>query len=106
MIDGIKSKDAVDLATSEMRGMNITDNGDTFTDHFTGHVSAAKDGTATFKGTWRFVSGTGKLKGIRGHGRYSGTGNADGSGAVTTEGAYTLVPAPGTPEPPAKPAAK
>lgn len=109
-IGGIKSKDAVDVATSEMRGMKMTDNGyntstmengDKFTVHYWGNATAAKDGSATFSGKWTFVSGTGKLKGIKGGGTYKGTGNADGAGSVDIEGEYTLAPAAA-----AKPATK
>lgn len=109
-IEGIKSKDAVDVGTSEVRGMKITENGyntstmengDKFTVHYSGRATAAKDGSAAFGGKWTFVSGTGKLKGIKGEGTYKGSGNPDGSGSTEIEGEYTLAqPAR------AKPAAK
>jgi hypothetical protein len=99
-IEGIKSKDAVDVAASEMRGMKMTDNGyntstmengDKFTVRYSGRATATKDGTAIFGGKWTFDSGTGKLKGIKGEGTYKGSGSADGSGTVEIEGEYTLM---------------
>jgi hypothetical protein len=92
-------KTGQDVATGEMNGATGRDsgyhtatmeNGDKYVVHFAGASTAAKDGTATFEGKWNFVSGTGKLKGIKGGGTYKGTGKADGSGDVAVEGEYTL----------------
>ena len=66
------------------------DNGDTYAVRFTGNATGAKDKTAAITGKWTFVSGTGKLKGIKGGGTYKGTGAADGSAEVEVEGDYTL----------------
>jgi hypothetical protein len=99
-------KTGQDVATGEMNGATGRDNGyhtatmengDKYVVHFGGTTTAAKDGTATFDGKWSFVSGTGKLKGIKGGGTYKGTGKADGSGEVMVEGDYTL-PAPAAPK--------
>jgi hypothetical protein len=101
-IEGTKSSDSGDVASSEVWGtsamqhgynMGTMDNGDKFTVKYSGTMKIAKDGTAAFDGKWDFVSGTGKLKGIKGGGTYKGTGLADGSATVDVEGNYTIAPA-------------
>jgi hypothetical protein len=101
-IEGVKSTESVDVASGEVWGTSATqhgynmstmDNGDKFTVKYSGTIKVAKDGTAAFDGKWNFVSGTGKLKGIKGSGTYKGTGSADGSGTVDVEGDYTIAPA-------------
>jgi uncharacterized protein GlcG (DUF336 family) len=98
-IAGAKATTSIDVASSEAWGMKASqhgyniatmDNGDKFTVRFTGGMTAAKDGSATFEGKWTFVSGTGKLKGIKGSGTYKGSGTADGAGTIEVEGDYTL----------------
>jgi hypothetical protein len=69
------------------------DNGDKFNVKYSGTMKGAKDGTAAFKGTWSFVGGTGKLKGIKGGGTYQGTGSTDGAATVDVDGEYTIAPA-------------
>jgi hypothetical protein len=50
-----------------------------------------KDGKpVSGEGTWTLVSGTGKLKGIKGKGTFKGTANADGSMTYQIEGDYLL----------------
>jgi hypothetical protein len=73
----------------------------TYTVRFNGAAMMAKDKTGTITGKWTFVSGTGKLKRIKGGGTYKGTAAADGSGDVDAEGDYTL-PAKTTTPPPKK----
>ena len=108
-IAGMGVKSGADVATGEVNGMTARDsgyhvatmdNGDKFTVRFNGAATMGKDKGGTIDGKWTFVSGTGKLKGIKGGGTYKGTANPDGSGDVTVEGDYTL-PAPKTPAPPA-----
>jgi hypothetical protein len=100
-IEGAKSKDGTDVSTIEAWGgkMNQSgyntsnmDNGDKFTVRYQGKITAGKDGSATYEGKWTFVSGTGKLKGIKGSGTYKGSGPADGSGTVDVEGEYSIAP--------------
>jgi hypothetical protein len=104
-IAGIATKSGVDVTTGEVNGATVRDsgyhtatmeNGDKYTVRFTGTATMGKDNSGTIEGKWSFVSGTGKLKGIKGGGTYKGTGNADGSGDVTVDGDYTL-PAATTP---------
>ena len=101
-IAGLKTKTGVDVATGEVNGATMRDNGyhtatmdngDKYVVRFTGTAAMAKDNTGTIDGKWTFVSGTGKLKGIKGSGTYKGTSNADGSADVTVDGDYTLAAA-------------
>jgi hypothetical protein len=101
-IGGAKTKTAIDVATAEVHGASgtqhgysvaIMDNGDKATASYSGTLQLNKDGSGTFKGTWKYTSGTGKLKGIKGSGTYTGSATADGSATGDVEGEYTL-PAP------------
>ncbi len=98
-IAGVAMKTGEDVTGGEMNGamghhsgyhVGTMDNGDKVVVHYTGTVTTAKDKPATLQGKWNYVSGTGKMKGIKGGGTYKGTGNADGSSDVTVEGTYTL----------------
>lgn len=101
-ISGLTPKSADDQSTGEVTGASghatgyhtvTMDNGDKYTVRYTGSMTIGKDNSGTLEGKWTFVSGTGKLKGIKGSGTYKGTGAPDGSGDVTVEGEYTLAPA-------------
>jgi hypothetical protein len=107
-IAGAKTTTGEDVATMEMSGSTgrdsgyhtaTMDNGDKFTVHFQGTAKMNKDNTGSFEGKWTFMSGTGKLKGIKGGGTYNGMTAADGSNDVNVEGDYTIAPPP---PPPAK----
>jgi len=100
-IEGVKTKTAVDVGVSEAHGssanghgynVSTMDNGDKVSVSYQGTVQLAKDGSGTFKGTWRWISGTGKFKGIKGSGTYKGSQGADGVGSADIEGDYTLAP--------------
>ncbi|HEX6973700.1 MAG TPA: hypothetical protein VF147_04825 [Vicinamibacterales bacterium] len=104
-IAGMKATSGQDVATAEVTGAAMRDNGyhtatmdngDRFTVRFSGSAKMNKDNTGTFDGKWTFVSGTGKLKGIKGGGTYKGTAAADGSSDVAVDGDYTM-PAKTTP---------
>lgn len=98
-IAGITSKDDVATGSIDASGnrgqthgyaVDAVSNGDKLTMRLTGTVEM-KDGAAVSeKGTWTFVSGTGKLKGIKGKGSYTGTFKADSSSTFEAEGEYTL----------------
>ncbi|MGB6199258.1 MAG: hypothetical protein WA871_08265 [Candidatus Acidiferrales bacterium] len=103
---GLKSVSSVDVSTAEAWGPNVTqhgyststmDNGDTFTAKYSGTMKIGKDGAATFSGSWTFIAGTGKLKGLKGGGTYGGTGTADGAGTIAVKGDYTIVKAAASP---------
>jgi hypothetical protein len=98
-IAGAKSKDGTDASTMEISGSTgrdngyhtaTMDNGDKFVVRFSGSSKMNKDNSMAFEGKWTFVSGTGKLKGIRGGGTYKGSAAADGSNDVDVEGEYTI----------------
>jgi hypothetical protein len=66
--------------------------------------SPVKDKMPTdIQGTFTISGGTGKMKGIKGHGTYKVTPAADGTATVAVTGEY-MMPAPAAPK--AKPAAK
>jgi hypothetical protein len=98
-IAGLKAKTGQDVATGEVSGATLRDsgfhtatmdNGDKFTVRFTGTGTLNKDKSGSFEGTWTIVSGTGKLKGVKGSGTFKGSGSADGSSDVQVEGEYTM----------------
>jgi hypothetical protein len=114
-IAGSKTKDGTDVETAEMSGASIhdsgyhtatMDNGDKFTVHFSGSTKLNKDNTGAFNGKWSFVSGTGKLKGIKGGGTYKGMAAADGGSDVDVQGDYTIPEAKAAPAKPPKAPAK
>lgn len=98
-IAGGETKTGEDTATTEMNGDSSRDqgyhqdtmaNGDNFTVRFQG-TGKSKDGKpVSSSGTWSFVDGTGKVKGIKGKGTYKGTGNPDGTSTVHVEGEYSV----------------
>jgi hypothetical protein len=99
---GLKSKDYTGTVSSDVSGEKsqqrgyvvITmDNGDKAFVRFTGSGSTAKDGASSGGGTWLYIGGTGKLRGLTGKGTYKSTGNAD-STQDHVEGQYTLPPPP------------
>jgi hypothetical protein len=103
-IAGGKNKDALEVFTTEMSGgaghdngyeTATLDSGDKYVVHFWGTSKMNKDNSGTNEGKWTFVSGTGKLKGIKGGGTYKGTQAADGTSEFEVEGDYTIAaPAP------------
>lgn len=99
-IGGSPVKDGTETISSEMTGDKATDHGyfagktaagDTYTVKF-GGSSHSKDGKpAGNEGTWSFTGGTGKLKGLKGGGKYkSGAPGADGALTTQVEGEYSL----------------
>ena len=82
--DGSKSRDS---------GYDVTTmaNGDQFVVRFNGTSTLDKNGAPqTQTGTWSFVRGTGKLKGITGKGIFKGKAAADGSVITEVEGEYQI----------------
>jgi hypothetical protein len=99
VIAGSKSTTAVDVGVSEAHGasamghgysVSTMDNGDKVTASYQGTVQMNQDGSGTFKGTWKFTSGTGALEGIKGNGTYTGSGAADGTAVGDIQGHYTI----------------
>ena len=98
-IDGSKPGPTVDVSIGDMTGSmarnhgystTVMDNGDTTIVRYEGAMQMKKDRSGTLKGTWRYVRGTGKFKGISGSGSYKGEGAADGSAWADISGHYSL----------------
>src|SRR5512146_1544008 len=98
-IAGIQTKEDVGTDTQEStatsahsRGyvLGTMSNGDKFTVR-TQATDTLKDGQPqSTSGTWSFVSGTGKIKGIKGGGKFKGKPDAEGAMVIEVEGEYTL----------------
>jgi hypothetical protein len=98
-IDGSKPGRTVDASIGDMAGSagkfhgystSVMDNGDTTIVRYEGTTQVKKDGSGTDKGTWRYVRGTGKFKGISGSGTFKGAAAADGSSSADITGHYSL----------------
>jgi hypothetical protein len=98
-IAGARTTTGVDVSTVDAFGSLLRErgyhtatmaNGDKFTVRYQGTLRPNKDGSAAMRGTWTFVSGTGRLRGITGGGTYHGAGALDGSGHINVAGHYTL----------------
>jgi hypothetical protein len=98
-IAGLESKEGLSVSFDEIKGDKTTSNGyhtatltngDKTVVHFQG-TATTKDGKfLSGGGTFTYKSGTGKVKGIKGHGTYKGTPNADGTVTYKVDGAYSL----------------
>ena len=98
-IDGSKPGATVDVSIGDMSGAtgrthgystSVFETGDTTVVRYEGTTQAKKDGSGTVKGTWKYVRGTGKFRGISGSGTYKGQGAADGSASADVTGHYSL----------------
>jgi hypothetical protein len=99
-IEGVAAKDGVDVIStdggamkSHSTGYHVTNmaNGDKIFVRFSGSDTMTKDGKPdTSVGTWSYIGGTGKLKGITGKGTYKGKPDAAGNTVNEIEGEYTL----------------
>ena len=98
-IDGSKPGRTVDASIGDMAGStgrahgystSVMDNGDSTFVRYEGTSQMKKDGSATNKGTWRYVRGTGKFTGISGSGTFKGEAAADGSAWADVSGHYSL----------------
>ena len=97
-IAGIQTKDFVATNFSETTGSRATTrgfvdgtmaNGDKFQVRSQGSASVKEGVIQSAEGTWSFVDGTGKLKGIKGKGTYKGKGGPQGI-TYEIEGEYEL----------------
>jgi len=97
-IAGTQTKELVTTTFSEISGSRATTrgfvdgtmaNGDKFQVRSHGSASAKEGVIESAEGTWSFVGGTGKLKGIKGKGTYKGKGGPEGI-TYETEGEYEL----------------
>ena len=85
------SEDTTTRSTDSGHHVATTDNGDKTFTAFHG-TTPLKDGkrAGDTNGTWSYTGGTGKLKGIKGKGKYRVTRNDDGTVTVAGEGEYEL----------------
>jgi hypothetical protein len=99
VIGGNKANETVDAAIADMSGSTaknhgystmVMDNGDSTFVRYEGTMQMKKDGSGTYKGTWKYVRGTGKFRGIKGSGTYKGAGATDGTGWADVTGHYSL----------------
>jgi hypothetical protein len=97
-IAGTQTKEFVATTFSETSGSRATTrgfldgtmaNGDKFQVRYQGSASAKEGAIESAEGTWSFVGGTGKLKGIKGKGTYKGKGGPEGI-TYEIEGEYEL----------------
>jgi len=98
-IAGVQSKEEVETIFSEVSGNRSHDqgyiagtmsSGDKYYIRFQG-PSTLKDGVPeSIEGKWSFAGGTGKLKGLKGKGTYTGKGAPDGASTLEVEGEYEL----------------
>jgi len=99
-IAGVKTKGnsgagftEVNGRTFQVRDWDVTtmENGDKVYVHSQTMGTMAEDGKAfTYVGTWSWIGGTGRFKGIKGKGTFKGSGNLDSGATSQIEGAYTL----------------
>ena len=98
-IEGVDTKDSHDVNVVEVDGANSNSdgydvsnmaNGDKVFIRFSGTDRSTKDGKPLSTGTWRYIGGTGKFKGIMGKGTYKGTPDASGNYVSEVDGDYTL----------------
>jgi len=98
-IEGVDTKDSNDVnivdgddANSDSNGYDTSNmaNGDQVFIRFSGTDKSMKDGKHLSTGTWRYIGGTGKFKGIMGKGTYKGGPDASGNYISEIDGDYTL----------------
>jgi hypothetical protein len=97
-IAGIDGKEFINTAFSETAGASIRTTATGATNYGTDRVYSRSTGTLdqktlTYSGKWTFISGTGKLRGIKGAGTYTCKAKGADPGAGYTcesEGEYTL----------------
>jgi hypothetical protein len=98
-IEGVDTKDSHDVnivdgdeANSHSNGYEVSSmaNGDKVFIRFSGIDRSMKDGKPLSTGTWRYIGGTGKFKGIMGKGTYKGGPDASGNYVSEVNGEYTL----------------
>ncbi len=82
----------VKASTMTARGYNVIaySAADSAIGRFEAAMHLNKDGSGAYTGTWTYVRGTGKLRGIQGGGTFKGTAAADGSTSTDVSGDYTL----------------
>jgi hypothetical protein len=103
-INGVEVKDEDDTIVSDIIGNTARDrgygvavlaSGDKAFVRFEGTTSIKDKMPVSGKGTWTFSGGTGKLKGLKGKGTFTGKWNPDGTATFEIEGEYQVPAAAG-----------
>lgn len=83
-------------AGARVRGyvVGTMSNGDKFTARTFAHDVYKGGNLQSTQGTWSFSSGTGKLKGIKGGGAFTGQPDSEGNVVIDVVGQYTLPKGP------------
>ena len=102
-IGGMQSKDGSSTEMMEANGAKSTGNGfhwgtveggDKYTVRYNSAATMTKDGKLeAASGSWKYTSGTGKLKGLSGGGTYKCAPTADGGSTCEIEGAWSMAAA-------------
>ena len=96
---GSPAKDGVSVANGDTHGNTTMSrgyhsgtlaSGDKWTCSFQGKTTMKDGKPVSDSGTWAMVSGTGKLKGVKGKGTFKGMPNPDGSMSYAIEGEYSV----------------
>jgi len=98
-IAGLQTKDGYDVTYGDAIGAKVRgsgyhvstmSNGDKIYVRFQGNDTMKDGKPETSEGTWSYIGGTGKLKGIKGKGTYKGKADAGGNMVFKIEGEYEL----------------
>jgi hypothetical protein len=98
-IAGLQTKDGYDVAYSDVNGamahgsgyhVSTMSNGDKIYVRFHGNDTMKEGKPVTSQGSWSYIGGTGKLKGIKGKGTYKGKADANGNMVFEVKGDYEL----------------
>lgn len=104
-IAGVQLKEENDTIVSDSNGITARDrgygvallaNGDTASVRFDGSTTIKDDAPVNGHGTWSFMGGTGKLKGVKGKGTYTGKYSGDGTSTFDVQGEYQIPTATGS----------
>jgi hypothetical protein len=100
-ITGLQTKDGYDVTSGDATGdkargsgyhVSTMSNGDKIYVRFQGNDTIKDGKPESTEGTWSYIGGTGKLKGIRGRGTYKGKADAAGNIVVDVDGVYEVPP--------------
>jgi hypothetical protein len=98
-IAGSKEKDGAGTQFDDVKGntsryhgvfIDTLANGDKINVHYEGTATLEKGQVQSTSDTWTIMSGTGKLKGVKGKGTCKGKGSPDGSTTFDCTGTYTV----------------
>ena len=100
-MEGLKGTTGESTETGEVSGntarangifVGAMNNGDKYTVRYQSNTTMKDGKPVSQEGKWNYVSGTGKLRGLKGSGTLKGTAQADGSMIFEVEGEYSITP--------------